>query len=189
VRLIAIDDNMPPEIGEFTGTPMVGPDGRFEISGIAPGRYLLRVGTASGASTWELGGATIGGADAYDLPFDVQPAQQMTGSTITMVDRLAALSGRLSGADGRGRSDLTMVLYASDERYWWTGTPRIRTSRPDTGGVYRFPNLGAGEYRLAAVTALPADPTDPDYLRQLNNASIGVTILPGERKVQDVKIQ
>ena len=28
-----------------------------------------------------------------------------------------------------------------------------------------------------------------DYLRQLNSASIGVTILPGERKVQDVRIQ
>ncbi|HET9371421.1 MAG TPA: carboxypeptidase-like regulatory domain-containing protein [Vicinamibacterales bacterium] len=189
VRLVAIDDNMPPEIGEFTGTPIVAPDGRFEISGIAPGRYLLRVATASGASRWELGGATIGGADAYDLPIDILPGQQFAGATITMVDRLASLSGQLSGADGRARSDLTMVLYASDERYWWTGTSRIRTTRPDSAGTYRFPGLGAGEYRLAAVTALPADPADPDYLRQLNNASIGVTILPGERQVQDVRIQ
>ncbi len=61
----------------------VGADGAFTLSGIVPGRYRLNVfsaangrrgGGAPGAgSEWTVASAIVGGHDAIDLPFTVQP--------------------------------------------------------------------------------------------------------------------
>jgi hypothetical protein len=60
---------------------------------------------------------------------------------------------------------------------------------PASDGRITFKGLAPGEYYLAAVTDVsPAEAADPAFLEQVALSAIKVTVGPGEKRTQDLKI-
>jgi hypothetical protein len=166
----------------------VDANGRFTIPNVLPGTYRL---TAQGGTTgWFLESAMIGGQDTLDFPFEVKPNQNVSGAVVTFGDQQAELSGTLLDGRGAPATDYTIIVFAADQKYWTPTSRRIRTARPATDGGFTVRTLPPGEYRLATVVdPEPGVWTDPDYLGQLDAASISIRLAAGEKKVQNVRLQ
>ena len=181
--------------------------GRFTVTGVPPGRYTInanaaaavppgtpggRGGNAGGgaaAGQWLLKSATGTGPDILDFGLVVEPHQPVAGITLSFVDRTQEVSGTIQDPAGKPTADFTIILFAADKMYWVPQARRIQSARPSTDGKFAFRNIPAGDYRLTAVTDVePGEWFDPNFLGQLMNASIPVTVREGEKKVQDIKI-
>ena len=169
-----------------SSSAQVDADGRFTIPSVPPGRYRL---TASGAGGWSTESATIGGQDALDFPFEIKGDQNLSGVTITLTDRRTELTGTIVDDRNQPAVEYTIVVFPSDSRYWIGPSRRIQTTRPGTDGTFTFRNLPAGEYQIATPYDLaPGAATDPAVLQELESASMPVTLQPGEKKVQNIRV-
>lgn len=188
----------------FPGNPPATVDstGRFKITGVAPGRYVLQgnapVGDAQGGRfgggggagrSWILQSAVADGRDTLDFPLEVQPDQDVGGAVLTFSDQTQQLSGTLQDPTGRPTPDYTIIAFAENRQYWTPQSRRIQATRPDTSGRFNFRGLPAGRYRLTAVTDVETGEWyDPAFLNQVAGASIPFTLSPGEQKVQDIRV-
>ncbi|HET9372272.1 MAG TPA: carboxypeptidase-like regulatory domain-containing protein, partial [Vicinamibacterales bacterium] len=194
---------------------VVDANGRFTITGVAPGRYAIgaNAGQGGGRGGGRGGGAAAANAalpqsgaqqttqytllssiansvDTLDFPLEVQPNQDVNGVVLTFGDRTQELSGTIQDASGRPTFDYTIVLFAADRRFWTPQSRRIASTRPGTDGRFTFRGIPAGEYRLTAITdAEPDEWFNPSFLEQVQGASIPVSIREGEKKTQDVRVQ
>ncbi|HUL74433.1 MAG TPA: carboxypeptidase-like regulatory domain-containing protein [Vicinamibacterales bacterium] len=169
----------------------IGPDGRFTIQGLGPGRYILR---ASGFSLTANApivqkSAVVNGEDTMDVPLDFTGDQDIAGATITMTDQLTELSGTLTDPGGKLGSEYTIIIAAADTRFWTPLSRRIQTTRPQPDGRYALRNLPPGDYMLAALTDLePGSQYDPEFLKALATASVRVSLTTGEKRTQDLRV-
>jgi uncharacterized protein (DUF2141 family) len=192
----------------------VDAQGKFTIKGVTPGTYSItanipagggagaraggagggRGGTTGAAATgttqsWILKSAVANNRDALDFGLVVEPNQDVN-ATITFADKTQEVNGTIQDPQGNPTADYTIVLYAADKGFWVPNARRIRAVRPGTDGKFTFGNLPAGDYRITAVTDVePGEWFDPNFLDQLANASIPVTVRDGEKKTQDIKVQ
>ena len=174
--------------------------GRFSVPGVAPGRYTVsasanqggRGGAGRGAgsnTSWTLTSATIDGRDVLDFPLDIAPHENIKDALVTFSDRTQELSGRIQDAMGRPTADFTIIVFPADTRYWLPRARRIASTRPGTDGSFVLRDLPVGDYRLTAVTDVePGEWYDPNFLSQLVQVSIPITLREGEKKVQDIKV-
>jgi protocatechuate 3,4-dioxygenase beta subunit len=165
----------------------VDASGRFSVQSVAPGRYRI---TASGAPGWFLESVTVGGQDALDFPFEVKPNQALGGVTVTFTDKQTELTGTVVDDKNQPAVDYTLVIFPADSRYW-TGTTsrRIQTVRPGTDGRYTVRTLPPGDYKIATVLDMePGSASDPAFLQQVEAATLRVTLQPGEKKQQDIRL-
>ena len=161
----------------------VGPDSRFTLAGVAPGRYFLRGGGGA------LKSAMVGGQETLDFPLDVTGERDITDAVLTVTDRTQELTGVLTDASGRPAVDYIILAVAADSRFWTPGSRRIVTTRPDTSGRYSFRSLPPGEYLLATVTDLePGGEYDPEFLKTLAGASVHVSLIEGGKTTQDIRV-
>jgi hypothetical protein len=177
--------------GSLTKTsvaPAAGPV-EFQLAGVRPGRYVFAaVEPANAPPGWTLSAATVAGQDVLDLPFDLSADSQLTNVELTVSDRLSELSGSLTDGEGHARTDVTLIAFAADPRYWWKGSRRVQPTRPDTAGRYTIRGLPAGDYILAAVLALGASgPYDPALLSELAKTGVRESLAEGERKTRDLR--
>jgi hypothetical protein len=109
---------------------------------------------------------------------------------VRFTDKLAELSGTLLDAQNRPTSQLSIILFPTDAAHWSNRSRRIRSPvRASTQGQFRFTNLLAGEYYMAALADYdPAEVYRPEFLEQVAALAMKVTIGEGEKKVQDLKI-
>ena len=178
------------------GTTPVAADGTFTVTGLAPGQYFVAATAAVTAESpveslaWLGQTVTVGGRDVSDLPIDVK--SDVTEVVVTMTDRQQALSGTLQDSSGRPAPDFTVVLFAADRKYWVPMSRRILITRPATDGRFAWEGpLGPppGDYLLAAVTDLKPDQQyDRTFLDAISKAAIPITIAPGQKKIQDLRI-
>ena len=202
--------NMPPELaamsmfgGAAGGGSMAtaGDDGVFEVKGVAPGRYRVNV-MAPGMMPMSLPGFTmpppawmprsivLGGRDISDLIVEIRPNEDVKDVAITLTDRVTELSGVVYDEAGRPTPAFQIVAFATDRVYWAPGSRRVQQARPASDGRFRFSALPAGEYYVCAPTDLdPNDLADPFFLEQLIAASFKLTIAPGEKKTQDLRLK
>jgi hypothetical protein len=160
--------------------------GRFSIANVVPGMYRL---SASGANGWRAESAVLGGPDSLDFPIEIRPGQGLTGATITLTDRQTEISGAITTAMGEPAPDYTLIIFPSDRRYWTPGARRMQSARPGTDGQFAFRNLPPGDYRIATVVdPEPGSWTDPGYLAELEAVSLRVSLGPGEKKVQNIRV-
>jgi hypothetical protein len=182
--------------------------GRFTIAGVSPGRYTLSAtvlapgqttpdgglgrggrGAQATNSGWTLKSAVVDGLDILDFPVDVGPNQNLSNVLVTFTNRTQELSGTIQDAAGRPTSDFTIIVFATDNRYWLPQSRRIASARPGTDGRFLVRGLPAGDYRLTAVTDVePGEWYDPAFLSQVGASSIPVSLVEGDRKVQDIRL-
>jgi len=196
---------------EMGGIPpaLVDASGNFTVTGVPPGRYSISANAAAGQAPgatapagggrggaagggtgqWVLKSAAGGGADILDFGLTVEPHQDVTGLTLSFVDRTQEVSGTIQDPSGKPTADFTIILFASDKSFWVPQARRILSARPSTDGKFAFRNIPAGDYRLTAVTDVEnGEWFDPNFLSQLVNVSIPLRINDGEKKVQDIKV-
>ena len=198
---------------EMGGIPpaVVDAQGRFTITGVAPGRYMISAAAPIGgganqgqasqgmgrgggpanpaAGQWSLKSAIVNGLDVLDFPLEIAPNQEVSNAVLTFADRTQELSGTIQDSQGRPSSDYTIIVYPSDNRFWLPSARRIVSTRPGTDGKFTLRNLPPGDYRLTAVTDVePGEWFDPNFLGQLATASIAIQIGEGEKKVQDLRV-
>ena len=167
-------------------------DGSFTLKGMGPGRYLLS-GTAPPAkpgTMWLLKSARLGDVDVADTPFEVLPNQNVSDVVLTFTDKVAEVSGTLRDEKGAPTQALSIILFSTDRTQWHQRSRRLRQPvRASTDGTFKFTNLLAGEYYIAALSDFePRDVYRVDFLDQVAAAAMKVTVAEGEKKVQDLKI-
>lgn len=161
--------------------------GNFTITGVAPGRYTVRVqGQIQGMN---LKSATTGGRDILDFPLEVKPNTDVAGLTLTMANQTQELSGTLTDSQNMPATAFTVIVFSAEARFWTPQSRRILSSRPGTDGRFIVRNLPPGEYYVAAVTDVePGEWFDPKFLEQLRAAAARVTLVAGDKKVQDLRL-
>jgi len=199
-----------PDLG---GIPPVQCDssGRFSLTGVPPGQYMLSASAPTGTTTaggggggagrastgvggqsagnWMLKSAIVAGRDSLDYPLEVQPNTDVTGALLTFTDKTQQLSGTLLDATGRPTSDYTIIAFPSDKSYWLPQSRRIQSVRPNTDGTYSVRGLPAGDYRLIAVTDVDTGEWyDPSFLEQLLPVSMPFSLTDGQTKTQDLRL-
>jgi len=163
---------------------LVRPDGRFTITGVPPGRYVLRF--TSGL----LKSAVVSGQDTIDFGFDFAGERDVTDAVLTMTDRCTELSGTLLDATGRPESNYMLIVAPTDSRYWTPGSRRIQLIEPDFDGRYSVQGLPAGSYQLSVVFDVePGAQYDPDFLRAVARASVPVIIGDGAVVTQNLRVK
>jgi hypothetical protein len=161
----------------------VGLDGRFTLTSVFPGKYVLRTGGGLMKS------AMIGGQDVLDFPLEFDGDRDVTDAVLTVTDTASELSGTLTDAMGKPTVEYTVIAAAADTRFWTPGSRRIALARPGVDGRYIFRSLPPGDYLLAAVSDLePGGQYDPEFLKTLGPASMRVRIAEGAKLSQDLRI-
>jgi len=173
--------------------------GRFALDNVYPGMYLIGgaqpFGPTSATVTWTLESVVIDGRDVTDLPFDVAADNPPRNLAVTFTDRSQELTGRITRTNGTPAPEYTVVVFPEDKAYWISGSRRILTARPGTDGKFVLSapgptTLPPGRYLLAAVTDLDRDEQyDPNFLNALIPGAVPVTLQPGEKKVQDLRVK
>src|SRR5262245_6370815 len=159
-------------------------DGRFTLTGVMPGLYVLRAGAGL------LKSAMVGGQDTADFPLDFTGERDVLDAVITVTDRTSELSGALSDPSGKPVSDYTVIVAAADSRFWIPGSRRIGTSRPSPDGRYAFRSLPPGDYMLAVLTDLEQGAQyDPEFLKSLGSSAIRIVITEGGTVTQDLRVR
>jgi hypothetical protein len=170
----------------------VRPDLTFRIPSIAPGSYLTRVDTqtSSPASRWMLKSAIVDDRDLADRPLVAVPdASELSGLTVTVTDRMGAISGRLIDALNRPVTRYTVVVFTQDRSLWLPNARRIRAGRPATDGSFIVTGLPAGDYAIAALEDIEdRDLSDSSFLSQVLASAFNVTLAEGETKRQDFRV-
>ena len=163
----------------------VGPDGRFTLTGVSPGRYLIRTNTGG-----VLRSAMSGGQDTLDFPLEGPLDRDVSDVVITVTGSATELGGILSDSTGKPSPDYTIVVASVESRYWTPGSRRIAMQRPGPDGRYSFRALPPGQYFIAAVV----DPEqgiqyDPEFLKELAGAAVSITINDGGKTTQDLRVK
>lgn len=162
---------------------------RFTAGSLIPGPMRVVGALSTPEATWTLKSAVIKGQDALDVPFVLEPDDQITDAVFTFTNRTQQVSGTLIDAAQRPAPDYTIVVFPED-RTLWGSSRRVRTARPGTDGRFTVANLPAGRYRIAAVTDIgPEETQDRALLEELLAASLAFTLADGEQKVQDLRIR
>lgn len=188
--------------GVSTLTPQVSSAtaaGEFTVKNLVPGRYVIGSAPFFGASVasaaWGLESVLLDGKDVTDLPVLLTAETAPREVSVVIGNRWQQLSGRLTDAGGRGISDYTVMVFPVNDAYWFYGTRRIVTTLPGTDGTFKLGGPGPallppGDYYLAAVTDVSKDEQyDPAFLKSIVPSAIRVTLAPGARARQDVRIR
>ena len=191
-QLGAISVTLDPADGRNAGSARgrVDAAGSFTTIGVMPGKYFLK--SAGAPQGWTFKGATIGGRDITDAPFEIE-GSDIGGVVLTFTDRPSSLAGSVTGSSGGGTDPQAAVIIFPAERELWTGygtSPRrLRNVRADTKGAYTISNVPPGRYYVVAVReALAAEWQDPKFLETLANEATPVTIGEGQTMTQALKV-
>lgn len=174
------------EISTFVRPVPVQPDGSFRFDVVPPGNYRPLV---TATPNWSLRSAVVEGRDILDDPLDVKGGQNLS-LAITMTDRPTELSGTLLDQLGRPAPEYSVFVFSAD-RAMWTSSPRRSSGIVKLGsdGRYRVTGLPAGNYHLCVIADVdPNQLSDPAFLEQLSRAAVAVTLVEGEKTIQDLKI-
>ncbi len=175
------------------------PAGKFTVSNVVPGRYMIVNAPFFGASTasvvWGVESVLVDGKDMTDLPVTIAADAMPKDVSVVLGDRWQELSGRLTDSTGAGVSDYVVMMFPVNEAYWLHNSRRIVTAQPGTDGRFKLGGPGpsllpAGEYYLAAVTDVSRDEQyDPAFLQSIIGAAIKITLAPGGRQTQALRVR
>ena len=173
---------------ELNGLPLSGLDahGAFRTAGLPPGKYLPRPMVS--VRGWHLKSIHLDGRDVSTEAISLEDGD-VSGVTITFVDRPAELSGTVRDSSGKLRPDATVYVFPTDRSGWVDFGPlplRLRQTRVGTSGAYRFPSLLPGDYYVMATLAAYEIWQCPEKLEPLSAAARKVHVEAGQRSVQDL---
>ena len=124
---------------------------RFRVDGIVPGTYRLE--RADGlrtplANLW-LTSVVVNGREVLDAPIELR--QSADDAVVTLSGQTSDINGVVTDPRGVVMAGQTVVLFATDRKYWFFESRRVAAGRTNAQGRYRIRTLPAGDY-YALVT-------------------------------------
>jgi Carboxypeptidase regulatory-like domain len=158
--------------------------GEFTITDMMPGRYVLR---ATGPRGWTMKSIYIEGREATDEAIEVK-GDSISGVNVIFTDKISSVTGTVRNAKGTPAANITVVLFAQDEKLWYPQSRYIDAARTTADGLYRIAALPPGSYLAVAVEDVEqGEWFDPAFLEQIRNSGVRLTLGEGEQKTQDLK--
>jgi hypothetical protein len=165
---------------------IVGPDGTFEVTGLATGRHEIYAASAAG---WRVIDVTIGSRSLGDYVIDLGD-RDITGVVLTMSNASQRVSGTVTDARGAADPDALVVVFPADTQVWREGifqSRRVQRVRASSTGAFDMTFLSPGEYYLTAVSARYAlEWEDPAFLERLVPGATRVTLAGGDHKIMSL---
>ena len=152
-------------------------DGSFDFALVSPGRYRIQV-LGSGFYLKEI---------RYGDVVSTDGTISVTGAEGRLVLLLSTLGARLSGTvtrttDGKASRAKPQVVLISNR------VP-ARLGAFDQTGTFTFQDLAPGTYKLYAFEGVPDGAwEDPDFMKEVGDASIEIQLTEGEVKSADVPL-
>jgi hypothetical protein len=167
---------------------VVDADGRFTGSGLAPGRYFVRIN--SSPPGWRFKSAMHDGRDVADVPLDLRGDSQVV---IAFSDRWSHLRGRVSTFRGEPDPEAIVLLFPTDTLQWpyaSANSRRFKSARATASGEYALSPVPEGEYFVVAIPDVDAsDWQTPTVLETLARVATRVTIAEGEARTERLKTE
>jgi hypothetical protein len=95
---------------------------------------MIGIQRESAPPGWTIKSELLNGRDVLDFPFDLEFHEHVGDIVITFTDQQTELSGTVVGADGKPNADATVLVFATDDRFWTPRSRRIEAARPDING-------------------------------------------------------
>ena len=169
----------------FVSNGTVDKDGSFSIGGLLPGSYYL---SHANRTEWAISSVRQGGLERVQGTLEAQ--DDVSDVVVTLVDRPAALSGRLLVAPDALVTDYTVVAFPADPAVRGTRSRAIYSVSVDTTGRFTIPSVLPGDYLVAVTDDIEVNAWfDPRVLDQLSSGGIAVRIASGEAKTQDLSVR
>jgi protocatechuate 3,4-dioxygenase beta subunit len=189
-------------------------DGRFTITGIVPGNYLIGlpgsaarglqtpIGTSSGTSSGAASGASSGassgswwvksivleGRELLDAPVDI--SHDSRDAVVTVSDQASVVAGAVKNASEDPIAGALVVIFSADRTFWFVNSRRVVGITTDARGRYTVRNLPPGDYRAVVAPDLEQwEWYDPDMLQRLLPAAVPFTIAGVEAKTLDLVVR
>lgn len=170
-------------------------DGRFEITGLEPGSYVIR---ASATGVWRLVDARIGGVDHAAVPIAVQ-ASLVANVVLRFSDRLPEVVGRVrKAATGDPAAGAHVLIFPEPRNLRSEAGPArsVRAVRAASDGTYTATALPPGAYLAAAVAedvgvgwnAPGVVWNTPEYLQRLEGRATRFSLALGDRRALDLTV-
>jgi hypothetical protein len=159
----------------------------FEISGILPAEYFLRV---QGLGVWAAKSIQWRGRDYTTVPFDAASTDDLSGVVVTITNALPTLTGTVRGQDGAAPEAGVVIIFPAqvalrtNTGLW---SPRMSAAPMQSNGTFRLTDMPAGDYILAAIDrSRMATWRDPEFLALVERQGVRVTLNWGQATNQDL---
>jgi len=169
-------------------------DSSFITVGLPPGTYALIplagvMSLSGGAPTWPETWTSVRTSIAgQDQPGElISLGSDDVTVALTLSETPTVLSGVVTDASGRVRSDASVYIFRSDRRLWTAGAPS-REVRPNRRGAYRA-DLPPGEYLVVASSTAPLLWMEAASLEKLAATATVVRLVRGDKRVQDLIVR
>jgi hypothetical protein len=182
---------------QFLGLPAPPPpparvadDYTFELKS-TPGvmRLTLGGGFDGAPKGWAIRSVRVNGADVTDAGIEFKPNEDISGVEVELTNRVASISGLVSGGRNEPVGDYTAIVFAQDREKWIGMTRYQGLGRPDQDGRFKVTGLPAGDYYVIALDRVdPGQWTDPDFLEDLRSRATSLSLLEGETKTVDLRL-
>jgi hypothetical protein len=149
----------------------VDEQGQFELTGVH--RECLIRAFLPTPDDWAIAAVTHDSQDVTDRPLAVKDAETITDVTIMLTNRLARLTGTVTGADNRPAKDYVVIVFAEDPDKLRPPSRFVRSARADQEGQFKMSGLLPGDYLAAAFdTVEEGAESDPELLEQVRSSSV-----------------
>jgi hypothetical protein len=175
-----------PAAGQPRANGSTVPDQDFEISGVQPTAYFLRV---QGAPGWVVKSVQRNGREYATVPVDFGSAEE--GPFVVMMTNAApTLFGKVRNSDGTVPETAMVVVFpAQPAMRVNTGlwSPRLVSMPIAADAAFKFAELPAGDYFVAAIDRSHAVTwRDPAVLALVERQASRVTLSWGQGAAQDL---
>jgi hypothetical protein len=160
----------------------------FFVEGVLPGRYVF--GSVS-AGNFTLESIDWRGRDLLTSPLEVEGDKDLTGVVIRMSSKSALVTGSVSTATGPASTGAVIAFPAAPSawRNFGLSAMLFKTGSILADGTFRLSQLVPGEYLLAAVPNEDRTKwTDPDYLTSISGSATRVSVTPGSKVTQSLRL-
>lgn len=159
----------------------------FEIAGLQQGEYWLRMGFNNG---WLVKSVLWRGRDYASAPIDTAGSDDLSGVVVTLTNAVPIVSGTVRAQSGAAPESGIVVAFPTlpELRVNAGLSPiRMKSTPMQSNGTFRFANLPAGDYFVAAIDRSHfANWRDPEFLATLERTAARVTLAWGRTVNQDL---
>jgi hypothetical protein len=176
-----------PGLGQPRASSSILENQEFEISGVQPAEYFLRV---QGTAGWLVKSIQWQGRDYTTTPLDLGGTAEPSGVLVTVTNAVPTLFGTVHAQDGSVHESGLVIIFPvqlalrTNTGLW---SPRMTSSPLGSNGTFRSTTLPAGEYFVAAIDrSRMATWRDPEFLTLIERQAARVTLAWGQTVGQDL---
>jgi uncharacterized protein (DUF2141 family) len=168
---------------EVTPSMQIDVERRFSIERLVPGNYRLgpRAALHSPLGGLWLKSVVVSGRDLLDAPIELR--QSTDDAVVTLSDRASDITGIVTDQQGTALPGQTVILFASDKRFWFFHSRRIAAGHTNAQGHYRIRNLPPGEYYAVATGDVDeGEWFDPVVVEQIARGATPIRVEDDDQK-------